>query len=94
MFDHGCDAINATLVNFWYVQSMQIGGTWEYFAMSFFYCSSFYAAQWEEHETHMLRSGISVFGVTELQWSTAFVMTLNAVVGEITGTRLCKMNLA
>ena len=57
----------------------------------------------------MLRSGMSIFGVTErkymvyksfclsvcvVQWSTAFVMCLNAFVGEMTGTRLCKMNVA
>lgn len=55
----------------------------------------------------MLRSGVSIFGVTErkilllkcshfvfvVQWSTAFVISLNALVGEITGTRLCKMSL-
>ncbi len=66
LFDHGCDAINTSLIIFLYCQSMELGrASWMYFLTNFWSVVTFYGSQWEEHETHVLRHGVSWFGVTE-----------------------------
>lgn len=66
LFDHGCDAINTSLICFIFCQSMQLGPPgWMYFLYQFWSVVTFYGSQWEEHETHILRHGVAWFGVTE-----------------------------
>jgi hypothetical protein len=50
--------------------------------------SSFYVAQWEEHETHVLRTGYSNFGVSELQLSTCGFLMSAGVWQEIWGKNI------
>jgi hypothetical protein len=47
---------------------METGPNFVYFALSFWAAVSFFASQWEEHETHVLRHGMSFFGVTERKY--------------------------
>lgn len=50
---------------FFFCQSMQFGATPMFFIMNFWSVSTFYAAQWEENETHVLRHAVACFGATE-----------------------------
>ncbi|KAF4685862.1 Choline/ethanolaminephosphotransferase 1 [Perkinsus olseni] len=70
LFDHGCDSISTTFICMSAMASTALGCGPRAMAFLMFMIVPFFLAQWEEYHTHVFRSGLSFYGVTEAQFTS------------------------
>lgn len=97
LFDHGCDAWSTILTIFIPIQVLKMGASTPFFIYFLGLTTAFYAANWEEYHTHVLRSNYSGFGLTECQLFLIGILMVqgltNGEFSEITMRRVGMMIL-
>lgn len=54
LFDHGCDAINTTIISLTVIAALQLGPTWRAVFVHMLTCMGFFFQTWEEYYTGVL----------------------------------------
>lgn len=67
LFDHGCDALTTSMILYNLALALGLGQSWPAVLLMGSVLTVFYAAQWEESTTHVLRTNVGGLGVTEAQ---------------------------
>lgn len=77
----GCDALNMGFIVLATACSLDLGATW--LSLLFFHliAGPFLTGQWEEYHTGTMRTGNSVFGVTEGQFGCMLIFAATGYAG-------------
>lgn len=79
LFDHGCDAVTAWIMGIFVAATVQAGPTLVSFVFLMMILIPFFAANWEESVTSVMRFGI--VGVTEGQFIVMGVELMTGILG-------------
>eukprot|EP00742_Colponemidia_sp_Colp-10_P001662 GILJ01001782.1.p1 GENE.GILJ01001782.1~~GILJ01001782.1.p1 ORF type:complete len:368 (-),score=53.33 GILJ01001782.1:285-1235(-) len=80
LFDHGCDSLGSLFIALPIANCLQLGNS--FLTLFFLYSIQipFFLAQWEEYHTHIIRTHIGNFGVTEGQWTVIIVLVASGIL--------------